>query len=379
MNRDFVEELRQLKAESNGEGPTPPPNLTSHLKSAPVGGRLEVPASEYEISGAELLAEEGGDDIPYLPFLGQEGFTVRGWATLLSAYPKSGKTELLVRVVREWLQAGTDVLWITEEPKLVWKLRLRALAGDWSRLRLLFGIGILPDHLLTRTQRGTEQVVVLDTVRNLLAITNENDNSEVARVVTPWIAATRATDKTFIATHHQRKSAGEYGEAIAGAGALLGVFDVAIEMVRDRHKDNRRLLRTQGRLIASREVIEEMDPETREVAILGDAQKLSMGEVIDRAKDQLTDEWLTTTQIRGALDEPKPGSETLRKALGKLAERGDAERDPDITLDAAGKTVKWRLATQLKRCPDGHLCSLTTPNGSAFCCGEPEENQQRVR
>jgi hypothetical protein len=58
------------------------------------------------------------------------------------------------------------------------------------------------------------------------------DNSGIAASVTRRIEAARTAEKTLLPLHNQTKAGGEHGRALAGGHALLGVFDMAIEVIR---------------------------------------------------------------------------------------------------------------------------------------------------
>ncbi len=89
----------------------------------PVGGCLLEAGGDELASSTKTVA-----DLPYLPLLGGTGYLVRGWSHLVAGYPRVGKTDLLVAAVKEWLDAGLKVLYITEEPRSIWEFRLAGLA-----------------------------------------------------------------------------------------------------------------------------------------------------------------------------------------------------------------------------------------------------------
>ena len=123
---------------------------------------------------------------------------------------------------------------------------LRKITDDRAlgHVRLYLGIGATPKDILKRIRSGDETIVIVDTIRNLLRLQDEKDNSEVSRAILPYIAAAREKNKTLIMLHHNRKGGGEHGEAIAGAHAFFGVVDIALEIKRDGpDESNRRLLR----------------------------------------------------------------------------------------------------------------------------------------
>ncbi len=100
----------------------PPTSLPTIDK--PIGS--EVPS--WEVSGNQLVLEAGTATEPEsLPVLGQPGIVVRGWSHLFAGYPRKGKTELLARLVRFWLDSGETVLYLAEEARSTWALRLAGI------------------------------------------------------------------------------------------------------------------------------------------------------------------------------------------------------------------------------------------------------------
>lgn len=201
-------------------------NLTSALIQPPSEVKLR-----REVNGATLQAEardKGDLSLLYLTMFRQERFFVKGWSHILAGFPKSGKTEFIVRVITEWSEE--TALFISEEPKSIWEARLRGLPEKYSNMTIYFGLGVRPKDILDRIKTGSESVVVVDTLRNILGLADEKDNSEVARAMIPFIAAARERGKTLIFLHHTRKGSGDHGEGIAGAHAFLGVVDVALEL-----------------------------------------------------------------------------------------------------------------------------------------------------
>lgn len=324
-----------------------------------------------EFNGAELAAMTDDDlRFEWLPMLGLIGWVVLGWSHLLSGYPRAGKTELLIRVVRGWLEQGVRVVLLSEEPRSMWALRLRTLGGDWSGLQIVCGLGADPELLLERAVYGPEQAVVVDTLRNLLRIQDEKDNSEVARVVNPWTAAARAAGKTLVMVHHQRKGGGDHGEGISGAHALLGSFDIAIELKFDPLHPDRRLLESHPRLVDRQEVVYEK--RGLDFVILGEPHALGAEELKRRVFDELSIAPQPTKAILEAMGDPVPALEAVRKALLQLAESGRILREPDISLsDVRGRTVRWSLPTSRHAQPhlpqeNGVVSLVATPRPTEF-------------
>jgi phage/plasmid primase-like uncharacterized protein len=311
-------------------------------------GPGDAPASadeSGEIDAEDLLAEPAPPDLEYLPLLGVAGYFVEGWSHLLAGYPRSGKTELLIACARDWANRGVKVLFITEEPRRLWRHRLEKRQGPWRGVRLVFGLGRPPAELLARITGGKEPVVIIDTIRNLGVLgEDENDNAAVAKSVTPWVAACRGQNKTLIMGHHMRKSAGEHGEGIAGGHALFGSVDVAIELRRD-NQPNRRVLRCYARVIAPEDLMYEMQ-EDGSFRALGSPSGVTLDEVRQRVRSVVGEDWLETADVMELLEDPKPGKDVVTRALAAEARGGFLERDPSILKKSvAGKRVKWRRTT----------------------------------
>lgn len=353
-----------LRLTTNGGTPTgtrggrETPSLTSlptigRSVGSEVSGLVE--ACGDTLAAAGLTAGEDDPALPSLPLLGRDGYIIAGWSHVLAGYPRTGKTELLVACALDWCRAGRQVLFFTEEPRSIWTVRLarqvrRSSAPDeetaaLGRLHVVFALGTDPEVLLPRAINGVEEVVVVDTLRSLLHLRDETDNSDVARVLTPWVSALRVAEKTLIMAHHERKGGGEHGEGIAGGHALLGMFDVALELLRDPNHTGRRLLRAYARLINPPELVYERD-ETGEFRALGDPAAVQRAEVTARVRTALSMEWQSTSEIHEGLEEPRPSKELLRTVLLELARAGEVERDPDVSVPRVqGKLVRWRLRT----------------------------------
>lgn len=322
-----------------------------------VGSQLEVCAAE--------LAARPAPDIEWLPLLGSLGYIPKGWSVLVAGYPKAGKTEFVTRLCASWVHER--ILYVTEEAEAIWAARLHRVAGDWRHMRLLFGLGLDPTHILGRIARGTETVVVVDTVRNLLRLQDESDNAEVARALIPLVAAARAGKKTLVLLHHVRKGGGEHGEGVTGGHAFLGVVDVALELLRGPNLgDTRRRLRGWARLFPIEEVVYELAPDGS-MTLLGSRKEVELRSVEERVLALLDKEWRSTRELLDSLSEPRPSLEQLRQALNALVAKGLARRDP--TEERRGATYRWRRPS---RAP-------TIPSAGARSDAEVEEIQLGVR
>jgi AAA domain len=242
------------------------------------------------------------------------------------------------------------VVYVTEEPELIWRHRLAGFDSflghplgerneSLANLDLVFVAGRSPDELLEEAFGGTDDIVVVDTLRHALRFTQEADNSEIAAQVTPWIETARATDKTFLGLHHQTKAGGEHGRALAGGHALLGVFDMAIEVDRSRNVPTRRKVSGLGRL----DPVEDFYYELHDgrIRTLGEVSAVEVAEVRRRTLDSLSPVAREFGAIHEDMDEPRPGQRQVREALKALVDDGEAVREG---TGKKGDAYRWRSA-----------------------------------
>jgi hypothetical protein len=158
----------------------------------------------------------------------------------------------------------------------------------------------------------------------------------------PWIAAARSKSKTLILSHHDRKGGGQHGEGIAGGHALLGVVDIALELLHDP-TPSRRLIRAYARIIQPAELIYERQTDGT-MRVLGAPQAVCLAEVRRRVREALETDWLKTADVRERIEDPKPSTQQVRNALRAEADAGNVERDPPLAESGERKTHRWRLA-----------------------------------
>jgi hypothetical protein len=346
--RDVLSQLKQIEFDLGASG-----NLAGIAKrirdiSVKITSDYEKQPSEAtyvrEFNGGDLQRQAinlDGPSLCYLPVLGQEGFFVRGWSHLLSSYPRVGKTELLVRLVSEWLKE--KILYFSEEGKGTWTARLKQIPYVYDHVTIVDALGMTATEIGQRIKEGQETIIIVDTVRNLLGLENENDNSEVARCINPIVLAARATGKTSIVVHHSRKAGGDHGESITGGHAFMGSVDIVLEIKREGREDSyRRLIRGWGRVVEVPKLLYELKSD-KKMIVLGSPGQVALDDVANRAYEILRDEWQETTAIEHQFGQPKPSRDQLSKALEKLTTQGRAERDPPITEgQRQGKTYRWR-------------------------------------
>lgn len=326
--------------------PSTPSAPIKNQTSNDINTRLEEVRKRLRIYNGLELAESPEFQIPleYLPLLGQKGYVVKGLSHLLAGFPRTGKTDLLFSLVKEWLVLGYRILYYSEEhPKLLHE-RLKTKPGNCEMLNSGSVLGANLNDLFFLAEHGPEEIIILDTFRNLIGRgVDEMDSSALASAVNPWIAMARKANKTLIMTHHSRKGGGQNGEGIAGGHGLMASFDIVMELLRDGPV-NRRIINNYDRIISPPSLIYEKD-KNGTFKYLGVADDLGLEEVIKRIRPLLTDSWRKTGEIFRGLGSPQPSSEQVRKALVELAEEGDAVRDPDISRgDVPGKTYRWKAS-----------------------------------
>jgi len=324
------------------------PEWQPHL--APIEGvvRGEVLNVKNQSNLAQLrkvcaadLCLKGTPDLDFLPLLGQDGYIVKGWTTLIAGYPKAGKTELVTRLCHKWQQER--ILYITEEPESIWAVRLARVSDGWNHMWLLFALGMKPEDILSEIVSSDITVVIVDTVRNLFGLKDETDNSEVARALTPYITTCRNTNKTLLLLHHIRKGGGEHGEGITGGHAFLGIVDAALEILREPNLgDNKRRIRGWARVVAIQELVYVLN-EDGSMEALGSPNEVELASVKNRVLEVVDYEWLGRKEVREALDEPHPSERQVQNALNELAGEGALERDPPIGEDKPGRKYLYRL------------------------------------
>jgi len=314
------------------------------------------------------LAAKHPTELPSLPFCGAEGYIIAGWSHLLAGLPKVGKTETLFASVLDWIAEGHSALWISEESEAVWGTRYASclLEGEAeTRLQVAFGLGHPPDELLELAAKSDAEIIVVDTIRNLAGIRDENDNTEIARMLGQWEA--RLQGKTRVYVHHRRKETGDHGTEVAGGTMMVGSVDRVLVLERDPNDPQRRVLKVYSRIVGAEDLLIGLDESGRPVA-LGHRSAVELEAVKSRSLavlekeaaygDPYAEGWLTTREIRERLN-PRPSDDLVRKALDQLLREGEVERDP--AEPRKGATYKWRRVAKFRYVPvrrDGRLILL---------------------
>lgn len=270
------------------------------------------------------------------PFLGEVEHSpfLAGRSYLLAANSKTGKTELIIRVVLGW--PDQEILWLSEESKSIWEDRAEAF-GE------VVGENVLLCHAMGMSFKDIEKVVkqtewdvlVLDTIK-LLAIVDENDAAEVGRKLQPLLAVQQERGKMALFLHHTRKTGGVDGLSQAGSHAFSAAVDTTLVLSRHPKAKNQRRLHGYGRIRDPEDVVYEM--EDGKLTVVQEVKP-----VPERLLEVLTESWQSTKELASALDpEPKDAG----RALTVLAKQGRVERDPPMAKGAKkqGMTFYWRMS-----------------------------------
>lgn len=317
---DEVRSIAHSVSRYEPKNPQPP-------KGLPVGGD---PIKLYTPQELVAIYEKAGSQESF-KLLGQEGYIFRGWTTLLSGYAKSGKTTLLSQFLRGI--APVKALYIAEEPPAILGERIKDTAAVFSHVTFAPALNKSLEEIVLLVRKAEAEVIVIDTIRNLLQIRDENDNSIVVQRLVPIIGTAREDSKTLILCHHTRKGGGQYSEGAAGAGAFMGLVDVGLEIRRDSYDSDspRREIHGWGRL----HLIEPLSYQLTNEGILeplGSPQSVRKEAVKVEVLELLGPDKVSTKQVWDSMGEGRPSQEQVRRALVELAE------DRAIIRDDSGKT-----------------------------------------
>lgn len=310
---------------------------SSNLYIPKIGGR-------WPIVRADKLTSKKCD-LEFLPFLDRNDIIPKGYSILIAGKPKAGKTELTIRTALSWANINKNVLYISEESEIIWIKRLQNLAGQLDHIFICCALGA-PEYEIRKTISSFQaEIIIIDTVRNIVGLKDEKDNSEIARVLNPIIAAARRKGKTIIFLHHQRKGMGEYGDSVSGGHAFLGSVDLYLELSHDSKNKNRRVVKGSGRIVQIPDLFYEWDEKKRDICISGTLLDTSANSVQEKLlKGPVSETWKKQRDIEADIEPPTPSSEQVRQTLISLAQEGKIERQPSIEEEnKPGTTYYWRI------------------------------------
>jgi hypothetical protein len=190
--QEIVRESREMER-SPGTWRKPAPGQVEHFDRE---GYFVDGIGPRVFTIASARAGATGDAIQYLPVLGVDGFIVRGWSHLLAGWWRLGKSELMAATVLPWLRLGEKVLWITEEPDSIWVDRAAMFDEiydpvPWEHLTLMDALSAPPSELLEKASALAEDVVIIDTIREVCGIESMKDDDAVHRAMGPWLRRLR--------------------------------------------------------------------------------------------------------------------------------------------------------------------------------------------
>lgn len=205
------------------------------------------------LRGSEVFALEV-PEIRTLPLLDRPGMILENGSNLLYAFPKTGKTELIRHALEEWVSAGRQVVYLTEESLWMWTTRLRYYkhpAEFWDGVTFCAAHGWSIGQVLDFLPESID-ILVVDTLRSTCSYEEGKGDEGVVKVINPLIGAARDRNATLLALYHARKMPGEGGRDISGHHSLYGAFDRAIQLrtVEGEGNERKRRLYVSGRMLA---------------------------------------------------------------------------------------------------------------------------------
>jgi hypothetical protein len=294
--------------------------LLAAQQSLQIHGELRLEAQSD--SNCQLLAEiiaelEYAVEVPW----DLRPYTAPGRLTLLCARPKLGKSTFAAHYVAKKVVGGeflqqplqaAPVLWVSgpEENKHDIARRLHELGVENEQIWIYTGLSDMHAIAAKAAEIGA-QLVVLDTLNRITGIRSENDNAAWISWSNRALPLIRESGIAWLAIHHTRKMAGDFGERIRGASAIFGLVDVAISLHPGR-ACNQRILAVDGTRYET--------PDHHLLLELGDGEYLSVGHVAPEVDE--SDH--VARRVLRVLDELEEQAEPIscEEFASRLAERG---------------------------------------------------------
>lgn len=312
------------------------------------------------------------ENVPPEPPWKVTGYLAPGSVTLLAGRPKVGKSTLafgiLAAIARGELFVGlattaAGVLLLTEERRDTLAEKARALQLIRFRQGVSpIGTGNETTHVLLRHDAGPTpwpeivrqamaycaqhklEVLVVDTFDRWSGLRGDAENAagSVNEALEPLQYAA-AAGLVVLLISHQRKSSGEFGEAVRGSSALTGGVDIVVELERPSRSlqlsSHARVLRAVSRFSSTPEELylelgaHGFEPIESPEQAKADAERLRVLDALENL-----DEPATADQLGEELEIPKRAarrylSELLEKGL--VARAGAGKRNDPYTWRAA--------------------------------------------
>lgn len=185
-------------------------------------------------------------DAPKPPWF-WEGFVAPKSFTLLSAYPKVGKTTMLTHMLRSlangegFLDRATravPILYFSEEADTLLAERADALGFEdsWPIMWQTKEPGLVWEKCIWLMKNFVhvhkEPIIIVDTLARFWNCESENDATQVDHALNPVLELIRNSHAGFVGIHHNRKQGGGGGSAVRGSTALTGGVDIIMELSR---------------------------------------------------------------------------------------------------------------------------------------------------
>lgn len=173
----------------------------------------------------------------------------KGAMTMVAGPPKGGgKTTFVLSALSQILTGGlflgehcmyTPVVYVTEQSRGTFENEYLERYGLMGRndFYVLYGYacngapwGAFVEALVQQCQKANAGILVIDTLAKFAQFKDENDASEMQRIIDPLMDASAKLALTVILIHHTRKSGGEAYDAGRGSGAFAAAMDVLISL-----------------------------------------------------------------------------------------------------------------------------------------------------
>ncbi len=277
-----------------------------------------------------------------------EGYLAKGFITLLSGWPKAGKTTLLFKLIESMIgnQAFLDfktkldgkILIVTEENSQFYKVRVEKAGISSDDIFILPGFEVdcytknkVFEQIDLAIKDGTS-LVIIDTLGEFWGVTDENSAPLVQEALKRFRTLAQNNNVAILLIHHLRKTDGDYGTAHRGSGALLGAVDVGLELkYSNDNVRNRRTITSKSRFHQTPgELMIELNEGNYQS--LGDPKLFSLEEVKRRFIEALSADTSEDLETIRTKMKPSPSESQLKEVAKECRENG--------LVDVTGKGVK---------------------------------------
>lgn len=283
------------------------------------------------------------------------GYVAPGSITLLAGRPKVGKSTLLFALMAA-IDGGSTfcgrrlrrvpIVLLSEERGST--IAEKARATSWSD-----GVSILLHHSAyalawadivrhASTHVGRGGLVVVDTLADFAGLGADAENSAgaIQSAMRPLLEIA-GDGRAVLVVSHQRKAAGEHGEAVRGSNALTAAVDIVVELERAPGSigDRGRVLKAMSRYSATPDdlVVRRTDHEYEAIGELAGATAASELDRVTTLLAELGE--VTAEELADAADLSKG---TAQRRLGALLAAGRVVRSGSGNR---GDPYHWRLAS----------------------------------